>query len=68
MNFEGEFLAFDYGTRKNMQVYGSKNPYRYDLRLVTAPVYIFWSKSDLYVDQKVQKFHFKSSKYLTINK
>ena len=51
--FQGEFSAFDYGTKGNLKVYGTKKSHRYNLNLVTAPVYILWSKSDLYVDQKV---------------
>ena len=49
----GDILAFDYGPKENMKRYGSVKPLRYDLGRVTAPVYIFWSETDLHVPKEV---------------
>ena len=40
------FQAFDYGQQENLQRYGSSKPATYDLKQVTAPVNIFYSKND----------------------
>lgn len=42
----GEFQNFDYGAKKNMQMYNSKVPPKYHLERVTSPVALFYSTQD----------------------
>lgn len=49
----GGFNAYDYGEKENLKRYGTEKPLAYDLKLVTAPVYIFWSRKDRYATEKV---------------
>lgn len=42
----GKFQAFDYGTEKNLQVYGTPGPRQYSLSHVIVPVGAFWSVGD----------------------
>ena len=46
------FNAYDHGPWINLRRYGTTSPLAYNLRLVTAPVYIFWSENDLIVTPK----------------
>ena len=41
--------------KREIQVvrYGTETPLKYDLKKVTAPVYIFWGANDLTVTPKV---------------
>lgn len=43
----GKFQQFDYGSYRNIEVYGSETPYEYDLSKITLPISLFWSKNDL---------------------
>ena len=43
------FNAYDYGPGRNLRLYGTLTPMAYDLRQVTAPVYLFYSRGDLIV-------------------
>lgn len=45
--------AYDYGKEGNLQHYGTEEPYFYDLKQVTVPVYLFWSPNDDYATEKV---------------
>ncbi|XP_072947559.1 lipase 1-like [Epargyreus clarus] len=40
------FRRFDYGTIRNLRVYGRRNPPAYDLSKVTAPVFLHYSEND----------------------
>ncbi|KAH7938155.1 hypothetical protein HPB49_020974 [Dermacentor silvarum] len=40
---------FDYGSSKNLEVYGQRVPPEYNLSRVTTDVGIFWSKGDEFV-------------------
>lgn len=40
------FRKFDYGLSKNLLVYGSTQPPKYNLERVKVPVYIFYSEND----------------------
>ncbi|KAK4026337.1 hypothetical protein OUZ56_015343 [Daphnia magna] len=40
------FQAYDYGWKGNLMRYGSTKPLKYDLRKVTAPVYVFSGGND----------------------
>ncbi|XP_075550501.1 lysosomal acid lipase/cholesteryl ester hydrolase-like [Dermacentor variabilis] len=40
---------FDYGSSKNLQVYGQRKPPEYNLSRVTTDVGIFWSEGDQFV-------------------
>lgn len=42
------FRKYDYGTERNMLVYGQANPPDYDISKITAPVALFASKGDRY--------------------
>ncbi len=50
---ERGFNAYDYGAKGNMDQYGTETPLSYDLKLVTAPVYILWSRKDKFATEKV---------------
>ncbi|KAJ1372910.1 hypothetical protein KIN20_035221 [Parelaphostrongylus tenuis] len=41
---------FDYGPKGNMQEYGQKTPPVFDLRKITTPTYLYWSKDDILAD------------------
>ncbi|XP_045469892.1 lipase 3-like [Harmonia axyridis] len=45
-----KFAKYDYGSTKNKELYGNKNPPLYDLSKVTSPVGIFYGKNDMYND------------------
>ena len=47
------FLAFDYGTKENLNRYGTTYPEAYDLSQVTAPVYIFYGGKDIIASPQV---------------
>lgn len=48
-----EFNAFDYGLEENLKLYGTEEPLKYNLKLVTAPVFILWSTADQIGTEKV---------------
>ena len=50
------FRAYDYGSQGNWLRYGTKNPPAYNLKLVTAPVVIFWGQNDFIASPKVTMF------------
>jgi lysosomal acid lipase/cholesteryl ester hydrolase len=41
-----KFRAFDYGKDENNAIYGSDTPPDYDLKMVTAPVAVYWAEND----------------------
>ncbi|XP_061713165.1 lipase 3-like [Cydia pomonella] len=41
------FQQFDYGASHNKIMYGRETPPEYDLKKVTLPITLFWSKNDL---------------------
>ncbi|PSN49939.1 Lipase 1 [Blattella germanica] len=43
----GEFKQFDFGTSKNIDVYGQETPPMYDFSKVTTPVTLFYSDNDI---------------------
>jgi len=48
-----KFLQYDYGSaEKNLKHYGSERPKEYDLKRVTAPVYLFLAENDPLADPK----------------
>ena len=49
----GDMFAFDHGPEENLKRYGSVEPFRYNLKQVTTPVYIFWSEADYFVPKEV---------------
>ncbi|XP_028170459.1 lipase 1-like [Ostrinia furnacalis] len=54
------FQRFDYGSKKNLKVYSSKQPPLYNVELVTAPVSIIASEIDWYsTNDDVQKLKSK---------
>ena len=38
--------AFDFGKKKNEEVYGTPDPPVYDVKKVTAPVVTYWGDND----------------------
>lgn len=42
----GNFTRFDYGESGNLERYGTAEAPKYQMELVTAPVYLLWSKTD----------------------
>lgn len=42
----GKFRQYDYGKIKNRKVYGKLSPPKYNLKKVSAPMYIFYSRND----------------------
>ncbi|KAK9887099.1 hypothetical protein WA026_020043 [Henosepilachna vigintioctopunctata] len=47
-----KFRQFDYGRRKNLEIYGSPEPPDYPLNTINVPVASYYSKSDKIVDYK----------------
>ncbi|CAH0547936.1 unnamed protein product [Brassicogethes aeneus] len=47
----GEFMQYDYGPKKNMKIYNSTTPPRYNLNIST-PIALFYSKDDIVNDKK----------------
>jgi len=41
-----EFPMYDYGKKKNLEIYGTQTPPNYDLSKITEPVYMFVGQSD----------------------
>ena len=41
-----KFCQYDWGEKKNLEIYGQKDPPEYDLSLITAPVALYWSDND----------------------
>nr|XP_027229359.1 lipase 3-like isoform X1 [Penaeus vannamei]XP_027229367.1 lipase 3-like isoform X1 [Penaeus vannamei]XP_027229373.1 lipase 3-like isoform X1 [Penaeus vannamei] len=46
------FQAYDHGTKRNIEKYGSVNPPVYSLKRVRVPVGIFWSENDWVADPR----------------
>ena len=46
----GSFRKFDYGPTKNLKIYGSTQPPKYDLEKVKTPITIFYSENDFLTD------------------
>lgn len=52
-DFTDKFQHYDLGHNKNLQKYGQPKPPEYDLRKVTSPVVLYYSKNDRVVDSGV---------------
>lgn len=46
------FQAYDHGTKRNIEKYGSVNPPVYSLKKIRVPVGIFWSENDWVADPR----------------
>ncbi|KAK1137188.1 hypothetical protein K0M31_001712 [Melipona bicolor] len=46
----GSFRKFDHGPTKNLKIYGSTQPPKYDLEKVKTPITIFYSENDFLTD------------------
>lgn len=55
--FADKFQHYDMGPTKNMKKYGQPKPPEYDLRKVTSPVVLFYSKNDRVIDSGVSIFY-----------
>jgi len=42
----GRFCFYDFGNRKNKQVYGQKSPPDFEISEITAPIYLMWGQND----------------------
>lgn len=49
-----KFCPYDFGTEKNLQVYGKPEPDDYNLDLVTVPLVIYAGENDRYSRLEVQ--------------
>ena len=41
-----KFCRYDFGTEKNIEIYGQEEPPEYDVTKITAPVALYWSDND----------------------
>ncbi|XP_067000361.2 gastric triacylglycerol lipase-like isoform X2 [Anabrus simplex] len=48
----GEFMKYDYGEEKNLIVYGSRIPPKYDVSKITVPVAIMYTQNDIVTDPR----------------
>lgn len=48
----GKFQQFDFGRDKNLKIYNSPDPPEYNLKNVTAPIYLYSASEDLLVDPR----------------
>lgn len=63
------FRKFDYGLSKNLLVYGSTQPPKYNLERVKVPVYIFYSENDFLTHPVVSYYeNFLYNFYINNNK
>jgi len=46
----GRFCYYDFGNKKNKDVYGEKSPPDFDLTQITSPVYLMWGANDWMAD------------------
>lgn len=49
----GNFEKYDYGSRKNKKIYGTKYPPKYDLSRVEAPIVLYSADDDWLIDPEV---------------
>ncbi|XP_068082802.1 lipase member K isoform X2 [Anabrus simplex] len=49
----GEFMKYDYGEEKNLIMYGSRIPPKYDVSKITVPVAIMYAQNDIITDPRV---------------
>lgn len=61
----GNFTRFDYGESGNLERYGTAEAPKYQMELVTAPVYLLWSKTDPVSTPRV--FYLQMSRHLSIS-
>ncbi|XP_030759411.1 lipase 3-like [Sitophilus oryzae] len=47
---EGKFQRYDYGTKENMQIYGTPQPPEYKLDKITRPFYMFFAENDIFAN------------------
>ncbi|XP_022901511.1 lysosomal acid lipase/cholesteryl ester hydrolase-like isoform X2 [Onthophagus taurus] len=49
---KGEFRKFDYGIKKNPEVYGTLQPPEYDIKKILVPTYVMYGQNDWVVGRK----------------
>ena len=49
-------MHYNYGAKENLRRYGQREPWIYDLKRVTAPVYIYYGDNDLISTPKVSPY------------
>lgn len=54
-DFADKFQHYNLGRNKNLEKYGQPEPPEYDLRKVTSPVVLYYSKNDKVVDSGVSR-------------
>lgn len=57
-DFTDKFQRYDLGHNKNLEKYGQAKPPEYDLRKVTSPVVLYYSKNDRVVDSGVSRLSY----------
>lgn len=50
IHISGRFQQYDYGEMNNSKIYGSSTPPEYNLKNVTAPIYLYSCSEDFLVD------------------
>lgn len=65
-NVSDKLQHYDLGFNRNIKKYGQSKPPEYDLRKVTSPVVLYYSKNDRVVDSGV-RFHSINSNYIFKN-
>lgn len=56
----GRFCEFDYGSKKNMEIYGREHPPDYNLTNVRAPIALIVGENDLLAHKEVRRIFLKN--------
>jgi len=57
-DFTDKFQHYNLGHKKNLEKYGQPEPPEYDLRKVTSPIVLYYSKNDRVVDSGVSRLSY----------
>ena len=44
--YKDKFRRYDFGKKKNIEIYGQEEPPEYNISMITAPVATYWSDND----------------------
>jgi len=59
-----DFLKYDFGKTKNMEIYGQERPPAYDISKITAPVAVYWGENDWLAVKSVSVVAMSNNPYL----
>lgn len=62
----GRFRPYDYGSKKNMQIYNATEPPDYDFTNVTVPIALFYSDNDWLASNTVSRIIIANKKLMTL--